>query len=203
MNHTTRTGLSLFLLLALTSLGWWIWHMSQPAQGESLPRIGVAPPFSLVTQDGAALTLADLRGKVVVVTFIYTSCVDTCPVLTAKMALLQNSLGADFGRRVHFVSISVDPERDTPEVLTQYAATYQANLAGWSFLTGKPGDVWPLVRRYGLYLQPIAVGDVDHSFLTSIVDQRGALRVQYLGTRFDPDEMRRDIQSLLREGRRG
>ena len=84
---------------------------------EALPTIGRAPAFTLVAQDERRLSLADLRGKAVVITFIYTTCADTCPLLTAKMAALQGRLGADFAPRVFFVSITVDPERDTPAVL--------------------------------------------------------------------------------------
>src|SRR5207302_10953472 len=64
-----------------------------------LPKIGPAPDFTLTTQDGARMSLRDLRGKVVAVTFIYASCTDTCPLLTAKMAALQAKLGPEFGDR--------------------------------------------------------------------------------------------------------
>jgi protein SCO1 len=107
------------------------------AVGESgdLPTIGPAPAFSLTTQEGARLALQDLRGKVVAVTFIYASCADTCPLLTAKLAGLQARLGTDFGAKVFFVAITVDPERDTPEVLKRYAQAHRVNLTGWAFLT--------------------------------------------------------------------
>src|SRR5215216_7181459 len=82
---------------------------------QRLPKIAPAPAFALTSQDGTRVSLADLRGKVVAVTFIYTSCIDTCPVLSALMAHVQDKLGQDFGERVAFVSITVDPERDTPE----------------------------------------------------------------------------------------
>jgi protein SCO1/2 len=74
-----------------------------------------------------------------------------------------------------------------------------ADVAGWSFLTGPPPIILDLARRYGVFAAKNANGDVEHSFLTSIVDPRGILRVQYLGVRFDPDEFRRDLLSLLRE----
>ena len=93
-----------------------------------LPKIAPAPGFALISQDGAPVALTDLRGKVVAVTFIYTSCTDTCPMLTALMAYVQDQLGQDFGKRIAFVSITVDPDRDTPEVLKQYADTFGADL---------------------------------------------------------------------------
>ncbi len=145
--------------------------------------------------------MAGFRGKVVAVTFIYASCADTCPLLTAKMATLQRRLGPDFGRNVAFVSITVDPERDTPEILARYARAHGANPAGWAFLTGGTDEITDVELRYGVFARKTADGSVDHTFLTSIVDQRGIMRVQYLGTRFDPEEFLRDLRSLLREAR--
>jgi len=164
-----------------------------------LPKIGPAPEFALISQDGARVRLADLRGKVVAVTFIFTRCTATCPVLTPMMSFVQDRLGSDFGAKIAFVSITVDPERDTPEVLKEYAQAFGANLSGWSFLTGDPEAIRDVVRRYGVFAEKTANGDVDHTFLTSIVDRRGILRVQYLGVRFDPEEFRRDLVSLLKE----
>jgi len=164
-----------------------------------LPTIAPAPEFTLTSQDGAQVALADLRGKVVVVTFIYTLCTNTCPVLTPMMSFVQDQLGADFGAKIAFVSITVDPERDTPEVIKEYAQAFGANLAGWFFLTGPSDVIQDVTRRYGVFALKSAYGDVDHTFLTSIVDRRGILRVQYLGVRFDPNEFRHDLLSLLQE----
>jgi protein SCO1/2 len=164
-----------------------------------LPKIAPAPEFALTSQDEAQVTLADFRGKVVVVTFIFTMCTATCPVLTPMMSFVQDQLGSDFGAKIAFVSITVDPERDTPEVLKEYAQAFGANLAGWSFLTGAPTAIQEVTHRYGVYASKSKNGDVDHTFLTSIVDPHGILRVQYLGVRFDPEEFRRDLLSLLKE----
>ena len=164
-----------------------------------LPKIAPAPEFTLTSQDGAQVSLTDFRGKVVAVTFIYTFCTDTCPVLTPMMSFVQDRLGPDFGTKIAFVSITVDPARDTPEVLKEYAQAFGANLAGWAFLTGARDTIREVTRRYGVFAAQAANGDVDHSFLTSIVDPRGVLRVQYLGARFDPEEFRRDLLSLVKE----
>ena len=171
----------------------------QTFQQQSLPKIAPAPEFSLTSQDGGRVTLADLRGKVVAVTFIYTLCTSTCPVLTPTMSFVQDQLGPNFGTKIAFVSITVDPERDTPQVLKEYAQAFGANLAGWAFLTGPPDAIQDVTHRYGVFASKAANGDVDHTFLTSIVDPRGILRVQYVGVRFDPDEFRRDLLSLLQE----
>jgi protein SCO1/2 len=179
---------------------WAAWASGHPARTDQrLPTIGPAPDFTLTSQDGARLGLKDLRGKVVAVTFVYAGCADTCPLLTAKLAALSNRLGADVGRRVHFLAITVDPERDTPEVLKHYARRHGADGAGWAFLTGSAAQIREVARRYGVYARKTGRGDVDHTFLTSLVDQRGVLRVQYLGVRFDPDEMLGDLRALLAE----
>jgi protein SCO1 len=175
-------------------------HQTTP--GASLRKIGPAPAFSLTTQDSTRLSLKQLRGKVVVITFIYTRCADTCPLLTAKMAGLQARLGTDFGSKVFFVAITVDPEQDTPVILKRYAETHGVDLAGWAFLTGTPGEIREVARQYGVVYTTRPRGDVDHTLLTSIVDTSGTLRVQYMGVRFAPDEFLRDLHSLLPEGKK-
>src|SRR5215213_4600920 len=115
-----------------------------------LPVIGPAPDFALTSQDGLPVAWADFRGRVVAVTFIYTTCPDVCPLLTDKMAHVRDELGAAFGPEVAFVSITVDPEHDTPEVLKAYAAAFDADLDGWVFLTGAPADIREAARRYGV-----------------------------------------------------
>jgi protein SCO1 len=187
-------------LLVLTAVTVWPGGATrQVGQERPLPEIAPAPEFTLTSQDNAQVALTDLRGKVVAVTFIYTFCVDTCPVLTPMMSFIQDQLGSDFGAKIAFVSITVDPERDTPEVLKEYAQAFGANLAGWSFLTGPSDTIRDVTRRYGVFASKSTDGNVDHTFLTSIVDRRGILRVQYIGARFDPDEFRRDLLSLLQE----
>jgi protein SCO1 len=194
-----RNGWHIEMLMVLVAMGWLVSVRSSTAgERDGLPQIGPAPEFTLTTQDGQRLSLTELRGKVVAVTFIYASCTDTCPLLTAKMAGLQAALGADFGPKVFFLSITVDPERDTPAVLQRYAQAHGVNFAGWAFLTGTPAEIRQVARRYGIYYKKTARGDVDHTFLTSLVDQSGTLRVQYLGVRFDPDELLRDLQTLVR-----
>jgi protein SCO1 len=171
-------------------------HQARVPAEAALPEIGPAPDFALTSQDGAPVALGDFRGKVVAVTFVYTACTSTCNVLTPTMSFVQDRLGRDFGKRIAFVSITVDPDRDTPAVLKEYAETFGADLKGWAFLTGAPEAIRDVTRRYGVFASKAADGDVDHTFLTSIVDPRGILRVQYLGTRFDPEEFRRDLLSL-------
>jgi len=169
------------------------------SQQEPLPKIAEAPEFVLISQDRAPVSLGDYRGKVVAVTFILTFCTTMCPFLTPTMSFVQDQLGPDFGQKIAFVSITVDPQRDTPEVLKDYAQAFGANLNGWAFLTGSPDAIADVTRRYGVFAARTGDDNVDHTFLTSIIDQRGILRVQYVGVRFDPEEFRRDLVSLLQE----
>jgi protein SCO1 len=174
-------------------------HEAADQEEHRLPTIGPAPDFALTSQDGEEVTLESLRGKVLAVAFIYTWCPDICPMLTDKMARVQDELGADFGTEVAFVSITFDPERDTPEVLKEYAEAFDADLEGWSFLTGEPEIVREVARRYGVAVAAGPEGQIDHSLLTTLVDRHGTMRVQYLGYRFDPEEFRHDLLELVNE----
>jgi protein SCO1/2 len=188
----------LFWGLAFAILAWPTLVLAHDAHHDQrLPTIGLAPDFALTSQDGARVALRDFRGKAVVVTFIFASCTDTCPLLTDKMARVQDALGPDFGSRIAFISITVDPKRDTPQVLKEYAKNFGANLAGWFFLTGDPASIRDVTSRYGVFVETTAPGEINHTFLTSLIDSHGMLRVQYLGVRFDLEEFRRDLLSLL------
>lgn len=165
-----------------------------------LPRIGPAPSFMLTTQDNAQLKLTDLRGKVVAVTFIFTTCKDTCPVLTAKLVGVQRKLAADVSPNVAFVAISLTPKHDTPDVLKAYADAHNADLSRWTFLTGDAKQIQALAKQYGVFVKAKkSADDVDHGFLTSIIDRAGIIRVQYMGVRFEPSELLADLQALVKE----
>ena len=188
--------------IALLALLWAL--LSAPAfaltgADTRLPVIGPAPPFALTSSNDQRVALADLRGKVLALTFVFTTCSSSCPILTAKLVEIGRALGGDLGPRVAFVAISVDPLNDTPARLRDYAAAHRADAPGWFFLTGAPGEIGEVLQRYGAYARKTEGGSVDHLFLTSLIDRAGMLRVQYLGTRFDPREMQRDLQLLLRE----
>lgn len=174
-------------------------HEAADQEDQRLPILGTAPDFALTSQDGEEVTLESLRGKVVAVAFIYTWCPDVCPMLTDKMARVQDRLGADFGSEVAFVSITVDPERDTPEVLKEYADAFDADLEGWTFLTGDPAAVWEVARAYGVVVLPAEGEQIDHNTLTTLIDRDGTMRVQYIGSRFDPEEFRHDLLDLVNE----
>jgi protein SCO1/2 len=105
----------------------------------------------VITQDGKTLRFYDdlLKGKIVVVSFIFTSCSDLCPIETARLAEVRDKLGDAVGRDVFFVSLSVDPERDTPEMLKAFAEAFDANAPGWLFVTGQPEDIKSINAKFG------------------------------------------------------
>ncbi len=182
-------------VLFCAALPWAPDAFGQPA----LPDMGPAPDFILVSQDGSEIGLASLRGKVVAVAFIYTWCPDICPLLTAKMVRVQDELGASFGKDIAFVSITFDPERDTKEVLKAYAEAFNTDPAGWFFLTGEVEAVREVAARYGVVRILGDGGAIDHNLLTTLIDRRGRVRVQYSGSRFDPEELYRDLLALSAE----
>lgn len=125
----------------------------------------------LLDQDGREVRFYTdaLRGKIVLISFIYTSCTDICPILMHNLTDVQASLGDRFGKDVFFVSISVDPEDDTPEELRKYAERYGAK-PGWTFLTGPKKDVDAVIRRFGEFQADFE----DHSMTFVLGDVKNA-----------------------------
>jgi len=166
---------------------------------ERLAKVGPAPDFELIAQNGEKFSIREVRGKVVAVGFTYTSCIDTCPLLTAKMVSVQNKLGSQFGSEVFFITVSMDPEVDRPQVLKAYAQALGSDLRGWAFVTGSEAEIQQVARDYGVFRQKREDGEVDHTLLTSIIDRTGTVRVQYMGMRFDPEEFLHDLTDLMQE----
>ncbi len=142
----------------------------RPLQG-GLVRSSPAPDFDLIDQAGRPLRLADLGDRVLLVDFIYTSCPGPCPVQTSNQVALQAKIPDTLRDDVHFVSISLDPEVDRPEVLERYALARGADLSGWSFLTGPKDRVAEVVRRWGVGTLRKDDGTIDHTLLTFLVHE--------------------------------
>jgi cytochrome oxidase Cu insertion factor (SCO1/SenC/PrrC family) len=156
MPKTSRPRHTLFLVLALTVAlaaiaGGWAWYLlgtgRPPASAMlgGLQVFGTLPDFSLVERDRRTVTRSDLVGTVWVANFIYTQCTDTCPLQSARMAVLQRDFAGERGLR--FLSITVDPTRDTPAVLAKYAARYEADRSQWWFLTGDKQTIYALIQE--------------------------------------------------------
>ncbi len=113
------------------------------------------PNVELITQDGKVVHFYDdlIKGKIVVIDFIYTHCVDACPLETARLVQVQKMLGDAVGKDIFFYSITIDPKRDTPAVLKDYAEKYHVG-PGWTFLTGKKNEIDLLSQKLGLYQDP-------------------------------------------------
>src|SRR5215470_14199076 len=156
------------------------------------------PDFSLTDQADKTVTLADLKGKVWVADFIFTNCGGTCPIMTDKMRKLQERLPAE----IRMVSITVDPDRDTPKALAAYAAEHGATRERWLFLTGDKQSLYDLcVKGFKLPLDEsggTAAEPIAHSTRFVLVDKEGQIRGYYTGT--EDDDMKRlsaDIRKLL------
>jgi protein SCO1/2 len=131
------------------------------------------PNVPLVAHDGRTLRFFDdlVKDKVVVINFIYTSCADACPLETARLVEIQEILGERVGKDVFFYSLSIDPERDTPEVLAEYAERFQVK-PGWLFLTGKEADITSVRKKLGLYVDLVqADGSKNHNLSVILGNQ--------------------------------
>ena len=170
-------GLALIMLGIGGLFAWTKLAFPQP-----LPKIGQISSFTLTNQDNHAVSLADLRGKVWVADIIFTRCGSSCPVMTHRMAQLQGDLPTN--QPVRLVSLTRDPEYDTPKVLKEYAGRYNADPARWDFLTGPESEI----RRLAVNdFKFVAIENTEpghkvpedlfiHSTYFVLVDQTGQVR---------------------------
>jgi len=143
--------------------------------------LDLAPAFRLTDQQGRAVSLADWRGRAVLLDFIYTHCPGPCPILTARHVELQRTLPLALRARVHFASISLDPQRDTPEALRAYAEARGADLSDWSFLTGPAEEISAVLRAYGIGAGRNGGGEIEHLVATFLINPEGRITRRFLG----------------------
>jgi len=160
----------------------------------------VVPNFQLTNQDAKSTNLKDYRGKVVILSFLFTQCPDPskCPMLSAKLSKLQEFLGQmdDVRSRVQLVSITLDPKHDTPEVLKAYAQGHQAS--NWTFLTGQNGDILKVAGLFGeIYYDE--KGTIVHNTRTSLIDPQQRLRRVFTDNDWKMSGMAGTIRQLLEE----
>ena len=161
-----------------------------------------APDFALTNQDGRPLRLAELRGKIVLVSFIFTTCNGTCPATTHRVWQVQKELSMRAlvkGNRVHFLSITLDPARDTPEVLGRYMRLYDLDASHWSFLTGSADQVAKTIAAWGMWAKPAANGQLDHPSRIFLLDRRGQIREIYNLSFLKPAWVAEDVELLQKE----
>ncbi len=161
------------------------------------PPGGMAPDFELVDQNGESLRLGDLRGNAVLLDFIFTRCAGPCPILTSAHVALQRALPAEVAERTRFVSISLDPEHDTPEALRRYAEQRGADQSVWWFLTGEPARVHEVVASYHVGSRPGPDGQLDHGLVTFLINPAGRIAKHYLGTDAPRERMLDDLRQSL------
>lgn len=165
----------------LLAAAWLAIAMAACRPGEPLPSIAAVPAFTMQDQDGQPFTERDLTGKVGVVSFMFTSCPDVCPILTSKLSGLRTQL---LPQRAHvrIVSISVDPEQDTPAVLKEFAQKHGADHPDWRFLTGPLASLRDVVVTG--FKQSLDRGDgspsgILHGSHLVLVDPKGSIRGFY------------------------
>lgn len=196
---TGNLGLRFALILAFLPVATASAHIPIPPKKGEIGRRSVATvvaDFSLVNQDGQPFRFADSQGKLVLVTFIFATCPDVCSLLSAKFASIQRVLQEKKRDDYLLLSISTDPERDTPTALKAYAENYKADLRHWVFLTGSPKQLEKVWTGFGVNVQKSAGGEVRHTALTTLIDRRGVRRVDYYGDKWQEQEILRDISWL-------
>ena len=164
------------------------------AGARELPSFKTVPEFTLTSQTGEAFhSREELAGKVWIAEFFFTSCTGPCPRMNARMRRLQSDL-ADV-EDLRLVSFTVDPERDTPEALADYARKFQAESGRWWFLTGPMEELDRLCRE--TFLLGEVKGNLDHSTRFVLVDREGVIRGYYLsGDSEAMERLERDVRRL-------
>ncbi|MCP9493583.1 MAG: SCO family protein [Pyrinomonadaceae bacterium MAG19_C2-C3] len=170
----------------------------EPQPGTSLPN------FTLINQDGKNIQLADYKNRVLLLTFIYTRCPlpDYCPLMSENFAAIKKTIAArpDLRDRVRLLSITFDPLYDTPAVLREYAARYDAQAPTsssprtWEFATGTPAQISDVAKLFNLSYTPTADGTINHSLKTALIDEYGKLIKLYRDNGWTPQEVTRDIE---------
>lgn len=165
---------------------------------ERLPIGAAVPDFALVDQSGQSVKLSDFRGKVVAIDFIYTRCPlpEVCPRLSANFARLQRRFGAG----VQLLSISIDPQYDTPEVLARYARIWNAKPDSWRFLTGNVAEVRAVASKFGMSYWP-EEGTMSHTSETAVIARDGTLAGIVEGAAYAVSQLGDLIALQLKEGR--
>lgn len=167
--------------------------------------LGDVPSFHLIDQTGTAVSRKNLLGKVWVADFIFTSCAGVCPLLTHKMAEIQDFLSQRNEDGVKLISFSVDPETDTPERLAQYAESFQVDPMRWHFLTGPKQSVEDIIVKgfkisMGQVPKEGEVGfDTVHGERFVLVDRLGRIRSYYQSSDESLKSLRRDLLRLVKE----
>ena len=197
--------MKLGLTYCLIVLAVWLCSMgdrvvAHEVQQKSVERRAVVIPindFTLIDQSSRPFKFSELTGRVVVVTFAYTTCPDVCPLITAALRQVQSGLAPDERRKVFLLTITTDPEIDSPAVLASYAKRYSADPSNWSFLSGDQAALEKVWKNFGVGVIRRARGLVDHTPLTAMVDRHGKMRVAYIGPAPNVKIVLQDVRNFL------
>ena len=160
----------------------------------------VVPDNPLQDLHGETRRLSDWRNQTVAVTFMYTRCPmpDFCPLMDRQFAAVQRAVLADpaLAGRAHLISITLDPEHDTPAVLTAHAKQVGADPRVWTLLTGAAGDVTAILGKFGVSIihDQATPQSVTHNLRTAVIDGRGRLVKVYNGQEWNPDMLLADLR---------
>jgi len=163
-----------------------------------------APAFTLQDADGQAVRLEDLRGKVVVLHFVYTSCPDVCPLHAERIAKLQEMVNQTPMRElVQFVTITTDPAHDTPEVMREYGPAHGLDRVNWMFLTSRPDrpedTTRKLAERFGHTFTQTEEGYQTHGVVTHVIDREGRWQANFHGLEFEPTNLVVYVNALVND----
>jgi protein SCO1/2 len=162
--------------------------------------------YKLVNQNNKPVIFPDfLKGKIVVLNFIFTNCPDICPINTNNMRLIQERLKKEKITNVEFVSLSFDPGNDTPEVLTKFAMVRNLDLSNWTFLTGDKTTTNAIISKVNVIAVPSdstifkdgrKIYYYIHTDRISLIDTQGRIRKNYLGSKINIDEIVADLKTI-------
>jgi protein SCO1 len=153
---------------------------------------------ALTDETGSAVRFADFQGKAVVLNSFFASCPSVCPRQTEALAAVQGLLSPALKRRVRFLSLSVDPENDTPEVLKAFALAHGADLSGWSFVRASAQTTTALTQELAVFTGPseAQAAPAGHSTSVYLFDGSGRLVQRYAGSPLDIPRLAREIEQL-------
>ncbi len=158
-----------------------------------------APSFTLTDQNGKPFHFKPASGKLVLVNFIYATCPDICPLFTAKLAAIQRSLEAERRDNYLLFSITTDPARDTAVKMKEYAEAFNPDFRRWYFLTGSAKELAQVWKDFGVRVQDLGNGQIQHTNLTTLIDGQGLRRVDYYGDKWLEKEVLKDLRRLAGE----
>jgi protein SCO1/2 len=170
-----------------------------PRESSDIGRRVVDKPvanFKLTDQDGRPFDWESARGKVVLVTFVFTTCPDVCPLFTAHFAGIQRQLEEKKVTDYLLLTITTDPERDSSKALKDYASRFKADFKRWSLLTGTRSDLSKVWKIFGVNVLKTDSGQVQHTSFTTLVDREGRRRVDYYGDKWQEKEVLKDVEWL-------